>query len=63
MKDIMREITQKEMEKIIKSLKNGKTGRIDQIVNEQIKYRPETLWKQLRNNMNQILKTGKLPEK
>ncbi len=60
-RSIMEEIEEKEIEEIIRKLKNGKMGGPDEIMNEQIKYGPKELWKEIRNIMNDILKEGYIP--
>jgi len=62
LKGIMKEVTTKEMETVIKKLKNGKAGGLDQVVNEQIKYGPKELWEELRKVMNKILQEKLIPE-
>ena len=55
-------ITQKEISKCIKKLKNSKTPGIDEILNEHIKYTLQQMLPIYTNLFNIILQTGIIPE-
>ncbi len=60
-RNLTREIENEELEIIIKRLKNGKMGGPDEIMNEQIKFGPRELWKELRNILNEIIENEYIP--
>ena len=55
-------ITEGEIRKTIKMLKNGKAGGIDQILNEYIKNSPSDMVKLIHSFFNLILETGIVPD-
>ena len=54
-------ITQEEISKCIKKLKNSKTPGIDEILNEHIKYTQQQMLPIYTNLFNDILQTGIIP--
>jgi hypothetical protein len=58
---ILDKIEMKKLEKIIKILKNNKTRRTDEIINEYIKYNSKILWKILLKIINNVMRIRKIP--
>ncbi len=60
-KNLTGEIKKEKLETIIKKLKNGEMEGPDEIMNEQIKFRLEELWKELRDILNEIIENEYIP--